>query len=810
MKSFVEENGMELKAKIIKGNVGVISDRFNKLKLKKFKGLTMKEVQQRIERGEVNIIPKAPSKTVGQILRSNFFTKFNALNLILGGAVVIAGSPKNALFAGVIVINSLIGVIQELQAKKTVEKLSVLSKAHSRVLRDGKIYEVGLEEIVKDDIVHLAVGDQILADGILIDSEEVEVDESMLTGEADPIHKVEHDKLYSGSFVVSGEGYFKVTNVGTETYTSKLADEARVFKITNSELQDSLNKILQVLIWIIIPLGMLLTVSQLMFAGSGWRDAVIATVSGIIGMVPEGLVLLTSATFIVAIVKLGEHKTLVQELSATEVLARVDTLCLDKTGTITEGVLKLVDVDIIGEFDKKVVDEVIAAIAHNLPSKNPTQEAILEGYKEQSSFEVVEKKPFSSGRKWGGVKLSDGSVWVLGAPEIVYNEKYNEIDKLVSKEAEKGRRVLLLANVDDDTIMDGISGEVHKAALVLIEDVIREEAPDTFKFFKEEGVDIKVISGDNPITVSAVAKRAGLDGAEKFIDARTLPTNEIELERTIEKYTVFGRVTPHQKKSIVKALQRKGHTVAMTGDGVNDVLALKEADCGIAMANGSDASKAVAQLVLLNSNFSALPKVVAEGRKQINNLERVAQLFLSKTVYSVLLALIFALAMLPFPILPIQMSLVGSCAIGIPAFFLALGKNNDRIEPNFLKRILKTSLPNGIILAMFTTGTFMSTYFMGLPIEKCRTLALLMLSGVSLVILVKVSRPFTRFKFILVMSMILLISLAFVTPIGRMIFSLTTIRLSELGISIGVIILSAPLLEFLSSLEIHRIFHREA
>lgn len=785
-----------------------ISDKLTQLN--KIKGLTMREVQQRIERGEVNIIPKAPSKTISQILRSNFFTMFNALNLILAAAVIIAGSPKNAIFAGVIIVNSLIGVVQELQAKKTVEKLSVLSKAHGRVVRDGQIIDVGLEEIVKDDIVYLSVGDQILADGVLIVGDELEVDESMLTGEADPIFKKKDNELLSGSFVVSGEGYFKVTKVGSETYTSKLADEARVFKITNSELQSSMNKILKVLICIIIPLGILLTVSQLFFTQVGWRESIVGTVSGIIGMVPEGLVLLTSATFIVAIVKLGQHKTLVQELSATEVLARVDVLCLDKTGTITEGALKLVDVVKVGDFDKGEIDDVLSAIAHNLPSKNPTQEAILEGYKEKSSLEVVEKKPFSSSRKWGGVKIKDNGVWVLGAPEIVARDSYDEVRDLVEAEASAGRRVLLLSKLDDDTISDGLDGRAFNAALIVIEDIIREEAPATLNYFKEEGVNIKVISGDNPITVSAVAKRAGLEGADRYVDARTLPTDDDELACVIDRYNVFGRVTPHQKKHIVKAFQKKGHTVAMTGDGVNDVLALKEADCGIAMASGSDATKAVAQLVLLESNFSALPEVVAEGRRQINNLERVAQLFLSKTVYSIILAFVFAVAMLPFPILPIQMSLVGSCAIGIPAFFLALGPNKDRVSKGFLNRILSTSLPNGIVMGAFTIGSFMISYFLGLDVEKCRTLALFMLSGVSLVILVKVSLPVTKFKVILVSAMILLIGLAFVIPFARTIFSLSVLTFNEVLISAGFVALSWPLLEFLSSLNIHKFFKKVA
>lgn len=763
-------------------------------------GLTEEQVNERILLGEVNKIPKAPSKTFLQILRSNFFTMFNALNLVLAAAVIIAGSPKNAIFAGVIIVNSLIGVIQEVKAKNIIEKLSVISEAHCNVVRDGVLRKIGIEDIVKDDIIYITSGDQILADGVLSEGNELEIDESMLTGEADPIHKKEDDNLLSGSFVVAGEGYMRVTKVGANTYSSKLADEARKFKITNSELQNSLNKILKVLLILIVPIGIILATTQLKFIKASWQDAVIGTVSGIIGMVPEGLVLLTSATFIVAIIKLSQYDTLVQELSATEVLARVDVLCVDKTGTITEGALKLIDVVNLSSYKDSEIDDVLASIAHNLPSKNPTQQAVLDKYKEDSNFEIIEKVPFSSKRKWGGIVTKDKGTWIFGAPEIVMGNKYLEIKCKVEEEARKGRRVLVLAKSKLNSLRGEKLKEIEKAALVLIEDIIRKDAPETLKFFKDEGVNVKVISGDNPVTVSAVATRAGVHGAENYIDARELPEDMEGLKKEVEKYSVFGRVTPHQKKALVIALQENDHTVAMTGDGVNDVLALKEADCGIAMANGSDATKAVSQLVLMKSNFSALPKVVAEGRQQINNLERVAQLFLTKTTYSIILAVVFSILLLPFPIQPIQLSLIGSCAIGIPALFLAMLPNNERVKKGFLGRILTASIPNGVLIAIFVSATFVISNNYGTSLETSRTLAVLMLAGVSMVILFKVALPLTPFKIGLVILMMLIVSLGFITPIGRLIFTLTKLSGMQWLLSAGSIALSVPILATVVSL----------
>ncbi|MDU1509705.1 MAG: cation-translocating P-type ATPase [Clostridium butyricum] len=763
---------------------------------KKLTGLNDEQVNIRIKEGKVNYVPKAPARTFGQILRANLFTSFNAINVVLAVIIILAGSPKNAIFVGVILVNTLIGVAQELRAKDILEKLSVISMAQAKVLRNGEINEIPIDNIVLDDVLYLETGMQVLADAEVIENNGLEVDESMLTGESDAIGKREGDALLSGSFIVAGECYARVNKVGKETYSSSLAEEAKQFKITNSELQSAINKIFKVLLWIIIPLTILLTVTQLRVPDATWQSAAIGTVSGIIGMIPEGLVLLTSATFIVSIIKLSKFDTLVQELCATEVLARVDVLCLDKTGTLTQGDLKLSEIKVIGDTDKLEVDRALAALVHNLPSKNPTQKAILDKYKEyDQNLKCIDKIPFSSKRKWGGLTFEgDLGSWILGAPEVILGKEYVFIKNIVEEEAKKGKRVLLLAKFHGEELSDSLLGKIESIALLLIEDIIREAAPDVLDYFNKQGVEVKIISGDSPVTVSEVARRAGVQSWNKYVDARELPEDDDEFKNLVKETTVFGRVTPHQKKKIVTALQEMDHTVAMTGDGVNDVLALKASDCGIAMANGSDATKAVAQLVLMKSDFSALPKVLEEGRKQINNLERVSELFLSKTIYSILLAFVCSVMFLPYPILPIQLSLVGSCAIGIPAFFLAMLPSTGGVKKGFLTRVITVSIPNGIILAGFTVGTFLISLALGVGMQQSRTLALLMFAGISMVILFRVAKPLTNFKAVLCLSMFGIMILAFITPIGRYIFSLTTIKLRYWAIYLAVIVLSGPLI----------------
>ena len=655
-----------------------------------------------------------------------------------------------------------------------------------KATRNGKKQKISIEELVKDDIVYLDAGQQILADCETVQSDELEIDESMLTGEADPVHKLGKDKLLSGSFVVAGEGYGRVTSVGKETYSSKLAEEARKFKITNSELQEAINKIIKVLLWLIVPIGICLMITQLVFTKCSYNEAAIAAVSGIVGMIPEGLVLLTSTTFIVSVVKLAKYHTLVQQLSATEGLARVDILCLDKTGTITEGKLELTEVVPLNGNSKEEIDHVLAALVHNMPSKNPTQQAILDKYTKCPTVNVIEKVPFSSKRKWGGLNIKEYGSWLMGAPEIILGTKYDSYKDIIEKNASKGMRV------NEGSLKDGLDN-IEEKAIILIQDIIREEAPSVLGYFEKQGVNVKVISGDNPVTVSAVAKRAGVHAAERYVDARTLPDSVDELKEVVDSYTVFGRVTPHQKKNIVKALQANKHTVAMTGDGVNDVLALKESDCGIAMANGSDATKAVAQLVLMNSDFSSLPKVVEEGRKQINNLERVSELFLSKTVFFVIIAFVFCIMMLPYPILPIQSSLVGGLAIGLPSVVLAMLPYDGKVrKEDFLTTILKKSLPNGIATVIFTTIAFVIAYNSNNGLDYARTVALLVYAGISFVILLKVALPINKLKAVTVVGSMAIFALAYFIALPRKVFSLKWLDIRTLAICVILIVASVP------------------
>lgn len=734
------------------------------------KGLSKAEVLNRIKDGKVNILPKAPSRTIGQIVRANLFTSYNALNAILAIIVFMAGSPKNAVFAGVIITNTIIGMFQEIRAKGILERLSVLNEKTVDVIREGEINNINVEEIVLDDIIVLKAGDQILVDCELLSHNEIEVDESLITGEPDSILKIENDKLLSGSFVSAGNAYAKVIHVGENTYAAKLAEEAKKFKLINSELQISINKIFRIIMWLAIPIGSLLIFTQLFHVKKSWQDAVLGSVSGIVGMVPEGLVLLTSATFVVAVIRLSKWDTLIQELPATEVLARVDVLCLDKTGTITKGDLKVTEVQCLNNEDIKHIDKIIGAIVHSFKNENATEKALLERYESNPNLKIKNKIPFSSKRKWSAVEFEEEGAFILGAPEMILKDEYKHIKNKIEKAAKEGKRVLLLAKYEGENFNENFKGSAKEIALIFIEDIIRENAEEIIDYFNKEQVNLKIISGDNPITVSSIAKKVGIKNAENYIDARELPEDEEELKRVVDKISVFGRVSPHQKKSIVKALKSNGHTVAMTGDGVNDVLALKESDCGIAMASGSEATKAVAQLVLLNSDFAAIPQVVLEGRRLINNLEKVSELFLSKTAYFIILSIMFALLVKPFPIIPIQLTLIGSLSIGIPSFFLAISPNEGVIKNDFLKRVLEVSIPNGILIGISTALMFLLGYHTGLSLEQCRTLSLVTFGSLSLFILLKVSTPLNFYRVSIVVSMTILFVLAFLIPFTRRIF----------------------------------------
>jgi len=733
------------------------------------------------------------------------FTPINAVIGILAALVIAAGSPKDALFGGVIVANSIIGVVQELRAKKVLDQLSVVSAPKAQAVRDGKVTELQVHELVQDDVVELRAGAQVVADGTVLTHDNLEIDESLLTGEADPVVKMTGDGLLSGSAVVAGTGRMVVTKVGAENYAAKLAEEARRFTLVNSPLKNDVNRIVKWVGFMIIPVGLLLASSPFFRRDEGWRDSIISTVAGLVGMVPEGLVLLTSMAFAVGVVRLGRQRCLVQELPAIEVLARVDVLCADKTGTITEGALEVSGVQPMADEDAAAIDLALAALAQLDPDPNATSKALNGHFTDATTWAVTGRVPFSSARKWSGMTFTDHGSWILGAPENVLTTAYTgDLQNQVEEHAALGQRVLVLATTDG-TFADGTEpalSTVHPVALVLLEDIVRADAPDTLKYFADQGVIVKVISGDNNVTVGAVARRAGLAGWEDNINATTLPPDgSEEFADAVVNGTVFGRVTPHQKRAMVQALQARGHVVAMTGDGVNDVLALKDSDCGIAMASGSEATRGVAQLVLMDSNFSALPAVVGEGRRVINNIERVASLFLAKTTYSVILSILTGVFALAYPLRPIHLSILSWFTIGVPAFFLALEPNDQRVSGGFLRRVLGKAIPAGVVIAVATMSVFtIAQVDESIDADHARTLAVLVAGSVALMNLYRVARPLNTLRTALVATMTTLFGLAFVMPWSRRLFELPLTELWAYGVAAAFIVAAWPLLELGSRL----------
>ena len=763
-------------------------------------GLTGAEVAERVCRGLTNLVPNAPTRSVGQIVRGNVFSPINLIVAILAALVIAAGSPKDALFGGVIVANSVIGVVQELRAKSVLDKLRVVNAPRAHAVREGKVTELQVHELVLDDVVELRTGAQVVADGIVLTHENLEIDESLLTGEADPVVKDDDDDVLSGSAVVAGTGRMLVTKVGADNYAVKLAEEARRFTLVDSPLRNDVNRIVTWVGYLIIPVGLLLASSQFLRRDQGWQQSIIGTVAGLVGMVPEGLVLLTSVAFAVGVVRLARQRCLVQELPAIEVLARVDVLCVDKTGTITEGMLALADVEVIDSADRAGVDAALAALAQLDPDPNATSRALQNAYHEATTWKVTGRVPFSSARKWSGMTFADQGTWVIGAPENVLTSGYaGDVRDAVESHAHSGQRVLVLATADG-AFSDGDDARlptVTAVALVLLEDIVRADAPATFAYFADQGVTVKVISGDNNVTVGAVARRAGLTGWEANIDATTLPEEGTEaFADAIEGSTVFGRVTPHQKRAMVGALQSQGHIVAMTGDGVNDVLALKDANCGVAMASGSEATRGVAQLVLMDSNFSAMPAVVAEGRRVINNIERVASLFLAKTAYSVVLSLITGVVATQYPLRPIHLSILSWFTIGLPAFFLALEPNDERVSEGFLRRVLGRAVPAGLVIAIVTMSVFaIAQLDTKIDAKHAQTVAVLVAGSVALMNLYRVARPLNRLRATLVTTMVALFTMAFATPWTRDLFELPRTSLWAYGMAAAFIAAAWPLLE---------------
>ena len=676
-------------------------------------GLTDEQVNERIEQGKVNADENPNTRTYKQIVRENTLTFFNFLNLVLLVLVLLVGSYKNAFFVCIIIINTLIGIAQEIRAKKTIDKLAILTAKKSIVIREGKKWTVPTEELVLDDLVCLKTGDQVPADAKVLEGS-VEVNESLLTGESDNLPKNVGDELFSGSFVTAGEACCQIIHVGKDNYAAQITSEAKEFKRHNSELKNSLNAILKVISIIIVPLGALLFYKQYYVVGNTFKDSIVSMVAGVLGMIPEGLVLLTSVALTLGALVLANKKTLVQELYCIETLARVDTLCLDKTGTITEGTMCVErvepwseasenkDTDEIptedeGEPDLHEIENMMANLMYVLKDQNATIDALRKRFPAKSSMTLEHIIPFSSDRKYSGAVFEDNGTYLMGAAQFLFPEGREDILDVCQNYAEEGLRVLVLAHSTQMAEGTELPENLEPAALLLLTDVIREEAPDTLQFFDSQEVDLKVISGDDPVTVSAIAKRAGLKNAENYVDATTLETEE-QLEEAVAKYSVFGRVTPQQKKEMVQALQKQGHTVAMTGDGVNDVLALKEADCSIAMAQGSDAAKNIANVVLLDSNFASMPHIVNQGRRVVNNIRTAASMFLIKTMFSVMLSLLTIFFGNAYPFEPIQMSLISACAVGIPTFLLAQENNYDKIDHTFLRHVFLNAFPAALTI----------------------------------------------------------------------------------------------------------------
>ena len=680
-------------------------------------GLTDEQVRERIEEGKVNADENPNTRTYKQIVRENTLTFFNFLNLVLLILVLVVGSYKNAFFVGIIIINTLIGIAQEIRAKITIDKLAILTARKSIVIREGQKWTVPTEELVLDDIVCLKTGDQVPADARILEGS-LEVNESLLTGESDNLPKNEGDELFSGSFVTSGEACCQIIHVGKENYASQITSEAKEFKRHNSELKNSLNAILKVISIIIVPLGGLLFYKQYYLAGDSFRDSVVSMVAGVLGMIPEGLVLLTSVALTLGALVLANKKTLVQELYCIETLARVDTLCLDKTGTITEGTMcvervepyipgskpaeenSAVPLEISEENTDQLteIEKIMAGLMHVLKDQNATIDALRKRFPAKQNLTLEHVIPFSSDRKYSGAVFEETGTCLMGAAQFLFPEENSELTACCQQYAEEGLRVLVLAVSPEKAEGTELPEGLKPLGLLLLTDVIRQEAPDTLEFFDSQEVDLKVISGDDPVTVASIARRAGLKNADQFVDATTLETEE-QLYEAVSQYSVFGRVTPQQKKRMVQALKAQGHTVAMTGDGVNDVLALKEADCSIAMAQGSDAAKNIANVVLLDSNFASMPHIVNQGRRVVNNIRTAASMFLIKTMFSVMLSLLTIFFGNSYPFEPIQMSLISACAVGIPTFLLAQENNYEKIDHTFLRHVFLNAFPAAITIS---------------------------------------------------------------------------------------------------------------
>jgi cation-transporting ATPase E len=757
---------------------------------REFHPLTSREVEARVAAGRVNIVDTPESRSVASILRANILTRFNAIIGVLLVVILVLGHPIDALFGLVMIINALIGIVQEMRAKLTLDRLTLLVAPRVTVRRAGGDEEISVDDIVIDDLLLLARGLQIPVDAIVVDDVGLEVSEALITGEPDPIAKPPGTAVMSGSFVVSGTAIVGVTAVGADAYANTLSAQAKQFSLSKSELRVSIDQILRIVTWLIVPTSALLLWSQLQ-SGQSIAQGVVGAVAGVVAMVPQGLVLLVSVSLAVAVVALGRRNVLVQELPAVETLARVDTICVDKTGTLTSGAITFAEVVVVSDSGIDV-SRVLGAIGASDPDPNATIQALRDAYPTDDPAAVESRIAFSSTRKTSAVAFSDGTAWVLGAPEFVLDASIDgAIEADVARFADQGKRVLVLAPTSPDAVAAGSIDPGPPALLLVFSEEIRSDAAATIEFFTAQGVDVKVISGDGVNTVAAVAEHVGVPGTVA-IDASTLPDPDTpEFSRVVDETTIFGRVKPEQKRAIVIALQEQGKTVAMTGDGVNDVLALKQAEMGIAMGSGSGATRAVAQIVLLDDRFESLPHVVAEGRRVVANMERVASLFLTKTVYATLLAILIGFIGLVFPFLPRHMTLVGAVTIGIPAFVLSFEKRSRPIRSGFLRRVLAFAIPAGLVSGLFLFVMYGISRIdrFGFTLAQSRTAATTLMIVLGLIVLFELVRPPSTGHLILIGSLFVGYLIVLALPLGQRIFDL-----EPPGVYAGIVIAAVALI----------------
>ncbi|WP_319456687.1 MULTISPECIES: HAD-IC family P-type ATPase [unclassified Mycobacterium] len=760
-------------------------------------GLSDAEVAQRVTDGHTNDVPSRAARSVSEIVRANVFTRINAILGVLLIIVLSTGSVINGLFGLLIIANSGIGIIQELRAKQTLDKLAIVGQAKPLVRRESGTVALSPNEVVLDDVIELGPGDQIVVDGVVLEETNLEVDESLLTGEADPIDKDAGDPIMSGSFVVAGSGAYRATKVGREAYAAQLAEEASKFTLVKSELRSGINTILRVITYLLVPAGLLTIYTQLFTTDVGWRESVLRMVGALVPMVPEGLVLMTSIAFAVGVVRLGRRQCLVQELPAIEGLARVDVVCADKTGTLTENGMRVSDLKSLTADD---VGNVLAQLAADDPRPNASMAAIGEAYKMPPGWVATASAPFKSATKWSGTSYGEHGNWVIGAPDVLLDPATPDAEE-AERIGAKGLRVLLLGSSDRSVDAADAPGVVTPVALVVLEQRVRPDARDTLDYFASQKVTVKVISGDNAVSVGAVAGSLGLEG--ETMDARNLPEQPDALADALQEYTTFGRVRPDQKRAMVHALQSRGHTVAMTGDGVNDVLALKDADIGVAMGSGSSASRAVAQIVLLDNKFATLPYVVGEGRRVIGNIERVSNLFLTKTVYSVLLAMLVGLAGLAskffgtdpllFPFQPIHVTIAAWFTIGIPAFVLSLAPNHERAHTGFVRRVMMSAMPSGLVVGVATFTSYLLAYQGRASTlteqTQASTAALITLLVSAVWVLAVVARPYEWWRVALVAVSGMAYVVIFSIPVARQAFMLdpSNVKVTATALVIGLV-----------------------